>query len=63
MKDKTWMLLFYIITSSPYCYSNVVTPNITPVALISEKDKARIMKTLFKIKLLALLSEIAALIR
>ena len=39
-----------------------MTPNNTPVALISEKDEARIVQTLFKMKLLALFSEVAALI-
>ena len=34
-------------------------PNITPVTLISEKDKARIMSTLFKVKLLALVGQLA----
>ena len=38
-------------------------PNITPVTLISEKDKARIMNTLFKVKLLALVSQLADLRR
>ena len=38
-------------------------PNITPVTLISEKDKARIMNTLFKVKLLALVSRVVDLLR
>ena len=38
-------------------------PNITPVTLISEKDKARIMNTLFKTKLLALVGQLADLLR
>ena len=39
-----------------------MTPNITPAAL-SEKDKAKIMNTLFKVKLLALVSQLADLLR
>ena len=38
-------------------------PNITPITLISETDKARIMNTLFKVKLLALVSQLADLLR
>ena len=38
-------------------------PNITPITLISETEKARIMNTLFKIKLLALVSQLADLLR
>ena len=38
-------------------------PNISPVTLISEKDKARIMNTLFKVKLLALVSRVVDLLR
>ena len=63
MKDNAWILLFCIVTSSLSCYSQVMKPNITPVTLISEKDKARIMNTLFKVKLLALVSQLADLLR
>ena len=38
-------------------------PNITPVTLIREKDKARLMNTLFKVKLLALVGQLADLLR
>ena len=38
-------------------------PNIITIALISEKDKAGIMNTLFKVKLLALVSELEDLLR
>ena len=37
-------------------------PNITPVTLISEKDKARIMNTLFKVKLLTLVGQLVDLL-
>ena len=37
--------------------------NITPVTLISKQDKSRIMNTLFKIKLLALVGHLAELLR
>ena len=37
--------------------------NITPVTLISKQDKSRIMNTLFKIKLLALVGHFAELLR
>ena len=36
---------------------------IIPAALISEKDKTRIMNTLFKVKLLALVSQLEYLLR
>ena len=38
-------------------------PNVTPVTLISEKDKVRIMNILFKVKLLALVGQLADLLR
>ena len=38
-------------------------PNITPVTLISEKDKTRIMNTFFKVNLLALVGQLADLLR
>ena len=52
MKDNAWILFFCIVTSSPSCFSQVMKPNVTSVTLISEKDKSRIMNTLFKVKLL-----------
>ena len=38
-------------------------PNITLVTLISEKDKARIVNTLFKAKLLTLVGQLATLLK
>ena len=46
--------LIYIVISSPSCYSWVIKWNVTPVTLISENNKAGILKTLFEIKLFAL---------
>ena len=37
--------------------------NITPVPLIGKKAKARIVNTLFKVKLLALVEQLAALLK
>ena len=47
MKDNAWIPLFCI----------------TQVTMISEKDKARIMNTLLKVKLLILVGQLADLLR
>ena len=52
----------YFVTSSASCYSKVMKRNLTLVTLISENDKARLMNTLFKVKLLALVVQPEALL-
>ena len=34
----------YIVTSSPFYYSEFIKGDITPVKMISEKDRARVEK-------------------
>ena len=53
----------YIVTSSTSCYSCVIKWNITPVTLISENNKSRILNTLLKVKLLALVEQLIALLK
>ena len=55
--------LNYLVTSSPSCYSYVMKRNVTPVPLIGKKAKARIVNTLFQVKLLALVEQLAALLK
>ena len=51
-------ILIYIVTSFSSRYFWVIKWNITPVTLISENNKAKILKTLFKVKLLALVEQL-----
>ena len=53
----------YIVTSSTSCYSCVIKWNITPVTLISDNNKSRILNTLLKVKLLALVEQLIALLK
>ena len=48
--------LIYIVTLS-------ILSNVTPVTLISENNKARILNTLFRVKLLALVQQVVALLK
>ena len=40
----------YIATSSPFCYSEFMKGDITPVTMISEKGRARIVKAKIRIE-------------
>ena len=53
----------YFVISSPSCYSWVIKWNEPPVTLIGENNKARILNTRFKIKLLALVEQLVTLLK
>ena len=55
--------LIYLVFLSPPYYSSVMKRNVTPVTLVSEKAKTRILNTLFKVKLLVLVEKLAALLK
>ena len=55
--------LNYLVASSPSCYSYVMKRNVIPVPLIGKNAKARIVNTLFIVKLLALVEQLAALLK
>ena len=51
----------YIFTSSPSC--EITKRNVNIVTLISKKDRARVVNTLFKVKFQALLIQRSALLK
>ena len=61
-KDSEWILLFYIFNSSSFCFSlrYEIKHHSSHTGL--QEDKARITNTLFKVKLLALVDQVADLL-
>ena len=55
--------LIYLVTPSLSWYSWVIKWNVTPVALISENNKAGILNTLFKVKLVVLVKQLLRLLK
>ena len=55
--------LIYLVTLSISCYSWVIKCNLTQGTLISEITNDRILKTLFKAKLLALVEQLVSLLK
>ena len=59
------MYIYFIYLATPYLswYSSVTKWSITPITLISKNNKARILNTLFKVKLVVLVEQLVPLLR